>query len=205
MTRGALTPSPTCLQLKSVRKEGSALATFEFQSPVCLGIKLAGVHWQYRTPSHGAELTAGYWNTSARNGYEDVFHLVHDFGGNISFTCVEMRDCEHDPDAQCSPEGLLHQIFKCSEQFGALRTPFARSGGTCASRQRRSRGYCSSGVPPWRESFFFVIFWQVLGEGRRCRRQSLGPSSAAAPALCCPLQRPLPELAADRCLRSTVG
>lgn len=77
------------------------------------------LQWQYRTPAHGAELTAGYWNTSARNGYEDVFDLMRVFGGNISFTCVEMRDCEHGPDARSSPEGLLNQIFLCSEQYGA--------------------------------------------------------------------------------------
>ena len=23
----------------------------------------------------------------------------------VSFTCVEMRDCEHPPDGRCSPEG----------------------------------------------------------------------------------------------------
>ena len=25
----------------------------------------------------------------------------------VSFTCVEMRDCEHPPEGRCSPQGML--------------------------------------------------------------------------------------------------
>lgn len=35
----------------------------------------------------------------------------------MSFTCVEMRDREHAPEARCSPEGLLQQILELSEEF----------------------------------------------------------------------------------------
>ena len=36
---------------------------------VKVGIKLAGVHWWYKSSSHAGELTAGYYNTRHRNGY----------------------------------------------------------------------------------------------------------------------------------------
>ena len=77
---------------------------------VKLSAKIPGVHWWYQSRSHAAELTAGYYNTSERNGYDDVIGTlrVHDF--NLNFTCVEMSDCEQPPSAKCSPERLLAQV-----------------------------------------------------------------------------------------------
>jgi hypothetical protein len=47
---------------------------------VCLSVcpqvhvtmKVAGLHWWRHTNSRAAEATAGYWNTSGRDGYDDV-------------------------------------------------------------------------------------------------------------------------------------
>ncbi len=36
----------------------------------------------------------------------------------LSFTCVEMRDCEHPPEGRCSPQGLLQQVIECAETYG---------------------------------------------------------------------------------------
>jgi beta-amylase len=36
----------------------------------------------------------------------------------LSFTCVEMRDCEHPPEGRCSPEALLQHIIDQAEQYG---------------------------------------------------------------------------------------
>lgn len=93
----------------------SGLRSLTFKPSVKLGIKLAGVHWCYRTPSHAAEVTAGYYNAAGHDGYAPIFQLVKRHGGSISFTCVEMRDCEHPPESACSPEGLLRQIIKNAE------------------------------------------------------------------------------------------
>lgn len=90
------------------------------QSPVKVGIKLAGVHWCYRTPSHAAELTAGYYNVAGRDGYAPFFRMLRKHNASVSFTCVEMRDCEHPPDSGCSPEELLKQIIDNSLEYGAL-------------------------------------------------------------------------------------
>ena len=35
-----------------------------------------------------------------------------------SFTCVEMRDCEHPVEGMCSPEGLLHQVLATAARAG---------------------------------------------------------------------------------------
>lgn len=39
---------------------------------VTLAVKISGVHWWYDTPSHAAELTAGYYHTREHDGYKDV-------------------------------------------------------------------------------------------------------------------------------------
>lgn len=44
--------------------------------------------------------------------------VIAEFNGRLSFTCVEMRDCEHPPEGRCSPQGLLQQVLECSERYG---------------------------------------------------------------------------------------
>jgi len=43
--------------------------------------------------------------------------VLAEFKGRLSFTCVEMRDCEHPPEGRCSPQGLLQQV--CTTGFAA--------------------------------------------------------------------------------------
>lgn len=107
------------VQLASVMCVDRAVDRITVRSPVKVGIKLAGVHWCYRTPSHAAELTAGYYNTAGRDGYAPFFRMLRKHDASVSFTCVEMRDCEHPPDSGCSPEELLKQIIDNSLEHGA--------------------------------------------------------------------------------------
>lgn len=74
--------------------------------------------WWFRSRSHAAELTAGYYNTATRDGYAPLIELCAKHGANITLTCVEMCDGQHPGIAMCGPEGLLKQI----------RTLAARSG-----------------------------------------------------------------------------
>lgn len=87
---------------------------YEFYPACCLGAKLAGVHWWFKSASHAAELTAGYYNTRDRCGYHDFMCLAKRYGCKLHFTCVEMRDCEHTHDGRCSPEGLLQQVIEAA-------------------------------------------------------------------------------------------
>jgi len=91
--------------------------------PAChIGVKLAGVHWWFNTNSHAAELTAGYYNVRSKNGYAKIIKALKKFDINLSFTCVEMRDCDHPPEAACSPQGLLAQIIDTSQKYGVRLT-----------------------------------------------------------------------------------
>lgn len=84
---------------------------FVFDPAVRLSIKLAGVHWWFKSKSHAAENTAGYYSTCYRNGYVPIFDMLAKHRASASFTCVEMRDCEHPTEGRCSPEGLLNQVL----------------------------------------------------------------------------------------------
>ena len=91
---------------------------YEFQPACKLGMKLAGVHWWFKSRAHAAELTAGYYNTRDRNGYDPVIAVAKRHESRLSFTCVEMRDCEHPPEGRCSPQALLQQVIETAELYG---------------------------------------------------------------------------------------
>eukprot|EP00210_Caulerpa_lentillifera_P002105 g2020.t1 len=97
--------------LKSAKQDLDGSVVYEFAPAVTLGIKLAGVHWWFKSRSHAAELTAGYYNTRTRDGYAPIMEMLKKRNASLSFTCVEMRDCEHPPESMCSPQGLLKQVI----------------------------------------------------------------------------------------------
>jgi beta-amylase len=105
--------TPCCLQLS----DGQMV--FSFQPAVQLGVKLAGVHWWFKSRSHAAELTAGYYNPRELNGYRPILEVLAKNGACVNFTCVEMRDCEHPPESKCSPQGLLTQVSAALGSVGA--------------------------------------------------------------------------------------
>ena len=115
--------------LKSTRKNHDSSFTHHFVASVPLGVKLAGVHWWFKTRSHAAELTAGYYNTQTRDGYAPIMDVVRRHNALLSFTCVEMRDCEHPPESMCSPQGLLKQVIA-----GARRANIPLSGENALQR-----------------------------------------------------------------------
>lgn len=81
--------------------------------------KVAGIHWHYRTRSHAAELTAGYYNTRTRDGYIPIAKMFSKHGVVLNFTCMEMRDREQPENANCSPEGLIQQVKMAAKVAGA--------------------------------------------------------------------------------------
>lgn len=85
---------------------------------VLLSLKIAGVHWWYHTPSHAAELTAGYYNTSDKDGYQDIINICSDHSVGVILTCVEMSDAQHPPEALCGPEALLRQVRETAHSAG---------------------------------------------------------------------------------------
>lgn len=85
---------------------------------VKVGIKLAGVHWCSKSLGHAAENTAGYYHTAKHNGYEPIMQMLARHGALASFTCVEMRDCEHPNEGACGPEDLLELVLDTADKYG---------------------------------------------------------------------------------------
>ncbi|KAK9829359.1 hypothetical protein WJX72_005395 [[Myrmecia] bisecta] len=99
---------------RAVSESADGHIVYEFEPACHLGAKLAGVHWWFKSRAHAAELTAGYYNTRERDGYSAVMDVLKKHNARLSFTCVEMRDCEHPPEGRCSPQGLLQQVIETS-------------------------------------------------------------------------------------------
>lgn len=55
---------------------GGAGAALYGATGMHLALKIAGIHWWYRSRSHAAELTAGYYNVDGHDGYEAIVNLV---------------------------------------------------------------------------------------------------------------------------------
>ncbi|KAK4546725.1 hypothetical protein RGQ29_032866 [Quercus rubra] len=86
------------------------------RTTVTLAAKIGGIYWSYHTVSHPAELTAGYYNTACRDGYDPVALMLSRHGAALHISCFEMRDNETSPACLCSPEGLLEQIRTVSKK-----------------------------------------------------------------------------------------
>jgi len=75
--------------------------------------QLSGIHWWYKTASHAAELTAGFYNPSNRDGYVAIAAMLKKHGAALNFKCAEMRMLEEAVDfceALGDPEGLAWQV-----------------------------------------------------------------------------------------------
>lgn len=104
-------------------------------SGVKLSGKIAGIHWHYRSRSHAAELTAGYYNTRHIDGYLPIAKMFAKHGVVFNFTCMEMKDREQPDHANCSPEGLVHQVK------AATRTAKIELAGENALERYDAGGY----------------------------------------------------------------
>ncbi|CAN0824770.1 Beta-amylase 2, chloroplastic [Linum grandiflorum] len=93
-----------------------ALANLAFEGTK-ISAKLSGIHWWYKTASHAAELTAGFYNPSNRDGYASIATMLKKHDVTLNFTCFEMRTLdqfEGFPKAMADPEGLVWQVLNAA-------------------------------------------------------------------------------------------
>ncbi|KAL6140095.1 hypothetical protein ACLB2K_058396 [Fragaria x ananassa] len=76
-----------------------------------LAAKVSGIHWWYKTDSHAAELTAGYYNLKDRDGYRPIARMLSRHHAILNFTCIEMRNSEQSADAKSAPQDLVQQVL----------------------------------------------------------------------------------------------
>ncbi|CAJ1956384.1 unnamed protein product [Sphenostylis stenocarpa] len=78
---------------------------------VKLAIKVAGIHWWYKTESHAAELTSGYYNLCHRDGYRPIARMLSRHKAILNFTCLEMRNDEQPVEAHSGAQELVKQVL----------------------------------------------------------------------------------------------
>ncbi|KAM3321522.1 beta-amylase 1, chloroplastic [Capsicum chacoense] len=79
---------------------------------VNLSGKVAGIHRHYFTRSHPSELTAGYYNTSIRDGFVPIARVFGRYGFSMCCACFEMQDAEEKrKNPVSSPEGFVRQVI----------------------------------------------------------------------------------------------
>ncbi|XP_050377047.1 beta-amylase 1, chloroplastic-like [Argentina anserina] len=77
--------------------------------------KVAGLHWHYLTQSHPSELTAGYFNTSTRDGYLPIVRMLARYGFSLCCPCFDLQDLDERPmNPVSSPEGFLRQLLSAA-------------------------------------------------------------------------------------------
>ncbi|XP_020237820.1 beta-amylase [Cajanus cajan] len=81
---------------------------------VKLAAKVAGVHWWYKSKSHAAELTSGYYNLDHRDGYRPIARMLSRHNAILNFTCLEMRNHEQPAEARSGAQELVQQVLSGS-------------------------------------------------------------------------------------------
>lgn len=115
-------------------------SVFRKEQVVVVG-KVPGIHWWYRTKSHAAELTAGYYNIDGQDGYDKISRMFTENSAMMILPCMEMSDKEQPSEARCSPEMLLLQIRKACSRHGvpvAGQNSLPRFDQTAYTRMKNS-------------------------------------------------------------------
>ncbi|XP_057540534.1 inactive beta-amylase 4, chloroplastic isoform X1 [Amaranthus tricolor] len=99
------------------------------KTSVLLVAKIGAIYWWYESLSHAAELTAGYYNTAQRDGYDPLALMLFRHGAALHISCLEMVDNDTPSGYFCSPEGLLQQLQTVSK-----RRTISLTGRNCNER-----------------------------------------------------------------------
>lgn len=86
--------------------------------PLTLSAKVPLLHYWHKTRSHPAELTAGYYNTDTRDGYDSVAEIFARNSCQMVVPGMDQVDKDQPQGLRASPESLVAQIVKASERHG---------------------------------------------------------------------------------------
>lgn len=93
-----------------------SLAKLAFEE-TSIAAKLSGVHWWYKTASHAAELTCGFYNPCNRDGYATVMSMLNKHGVTLNFTSAEVGMFHQQDDyldALADQDGLSWQVLNAA-------------------------------------------------------------------------------------------
>jgi beta-amylase len=89
-----------------------------FHDQIIVFPQIPSIYWWYRTASHAAELTAGFYNPTNRDGYSPVFKMLKKHSVTLKIVCYgpEFTVQEND-EAFADPEGLTWQVRCCKNSL----------------------------------------------------------------------------------------
>uniref|UniRef100_A0A0E0N9A0 Beta-amylase n=1 Tax=Oryza rufipogon TaxID=4529 RepID=A0A0E0N9A0_ORYRU len=95
-----------------------SLATLAFDGVETV-VKIPSIYWWYRTASHAAELTAGFYNPTNRDGYSPVFRMLKKHSVILKFVCYGPEfTIQENNEAFADPEGLTWQVMNSAWDHG---------------------------------------------------------------------------------------
>ncbi|KAH9621769.1 hypothetical protein KSS87_009468 [Heliosperma pusillum] len=95
-----------------------SLATLAFDK-IQIVVKIPSVYWWYKTASHAAELTAGYYNPTNRDGYSPVLEILKKHSVTMKFVCpATPLHFQGNEDALADPDGLSWQVLNTAWDHG---------------------------------------------------------------------------------------
>ncbi|XP_062145931.1 beta-amylase 8 [Alnus glutinosa] len=133
-------------------------------------VQVPAVHWWYKTTSHAAELTAGFYNPTNQDGYSPVFEVLRKHSVTLKFVCLRFHVSGQEYEAFADPEGLSWQVLNSAWDRGL--TVVGENALPCYDRE----GYMSMvemAKPrndPDRRHFSFSVYQQLtpLVQGTIC-------------------------------------
>ncbi|KAI3727996.1 hypothetical protein L6452_16621 [Arctium lappa] len=99
-----------------------SLASLAFEE-IQIGVKIPAVYWWYKSRSHAAELTAGYYNPANQDGYSALFKVLKKYSVAVKFICSELQiSSDGNDEALADPEGLTWQVLNSAWDQGLSLT-----------------------------------------------------------------------------------
>lgn len=71
-------------------------------------LQVPAVYWWYKTASHAAELTAGYYNPTNQDGYSPLIEVLKKHSVTMKFLCSNLQE---NRESMADPEGLSWQVI----------------------------------------------------------------------------------------------
>nr|CAD1820825.1 unnamed protein product [Ananas comosus var. bracteatus] len=95
-----------------------SLANLAFEGTQIV-VKIPSIDWWYKTPSHAAELTAGFYNPTNQDGYSPVFDMLKKHFVTMKFVCcIPQASAPENEEALADPEGLTWQVLNAAWDRG---------------------------------------------------------------------------------------
>ncbi|XP_010275178.2 PREDICTED: beta-amylase 8 [Nelumbo nucifera] len=134
-----------------------SLANLAFEETQII-VKIPAIYWWYRTTSHAAELTAGYYNPTNQNGYSPIFDILKKHSVTLKFVCSGLHvSPQENNEAFADPESLTWQVLNSAWDRGL--TLAGQNAAPCYDREGYMRLLDSAkprNNPDHRHVSFFV-------------------------------------------------